>query len=109
MVFRIEQAIQTRRVGLSEALGDNAERFKGLVMKALPDLSLPEAVEIFDGGLEAGFQWRGKDRRDVEGKTKAHHSSDHIGVVVPALEADIIIKLGKGRQSVFAPKQFQRS
>ena len=96
MVFGIEQAIQTRRVGLVETLGDSTERLKGLVMEALPDLFLPEPVEVFDDGLEASFQWRGENRRDLEGKTEAHDSSDHIGMVMPALEADVIIKLGKG-------------
>jgi hypothetical protein len=71
MLFWIEQAIQTCGVGLGEAPGDNTECLQGLVMEALPDLSLPEPVEVFDCGLEAGFQRRSKDRRDLEGKAEA--------------------------------------
>jgi hypothetical protein len=104
MVFGMEKTIQTRGVSLGKAMGNRAEGLQSFMMKPLPDLSLAEAVEVFDGGLEAAFQWRSKNRCDAEGKTEAHDSSDDIGMVVPALETDVVIKLGEGWQSMFAPK-----
>ena len=76
-------------------------------MEALPDFLLPKAIEIFNCALKALLQRRSKNRSDTQSETQAHDSPDYIGVVMAALEASIIIKLGKNRETICAPMRQQ--
>ena len=68
-----------------------------------PDLLLPEVVEAFDVGLEAGFARRRKDRDDAQTQTEVNHPAQMVGMGVRPLEAGVVVELGEVWVSVSAP------
>ncbi|MCE0498854.1 MAG: hypothetical protein LV481_13010, partial [Methylacidiphilales bacterium] len=69
---------QVSAISLGETLRSGAERNQIFMMKARPDLLLPQAVEVFDDRLEASFQrWR-KNRSDAQSQAEAHDPADHM-------------------------------
>src|SRR5580698_5752428 len=73
------------------------------MMKARPDLLLPQTVEVFDDGLKARFQRRRKNGSDAQSQTEAHDAADHIRMIMSALKAYIIVELGEGWQAMALP------
>ncbi len=63
------------------------------VMETGPDLRLPEAIEILNGGLEAHLARWDKDRRNVQTEAQSRDRSDHIAMLMRTLEARVIVKL----------------
>ena len=72
-----------------------------------PDLLLPQSIKVFDHGLEARFQRRREDRSNAESEAKTHHTSNHIRMVMAALEAHIVVELRKAGKSVQPPMGVQ--
>jgi hypothetical protein len=71
--------------------------------EALDDLGLPESVERFDGGLEAGLARRGEDGDDVQREAQPNDAAQSIGSIVGPLEAGVVVELSVGRQAVPPP------
>ena len=90
-----------------KAPGCRRERSQGVVMTALPDLALPEAIEVFDHRLKTGLQRRSEDRRDLEREAEADHSAQDVGMVVSSLKTNIIVELSKARQPSAPPVREQ--
>jgi hypothetical protein len=72
-------------------------------MKAGPDLGLPPAMEALDSGLKASLTGRDKDGHHLQAEAQAHHRTDHVRMLVRALEARVIIELGIIGQPELAP------
>ncbi len=64
------------------------------VVKALPDLLLPQMVEALMEILRPVFPRRGKDWRDAQRQAKADDLPQPIRMGVRALKARVIVKLG---------------
>jgi hypothetical protein len=94
---------QMSSVSLGKALRGGAECRQVFMVKARPDLLLPQTVEVFDDGLKARFQRRRKNRSDAQGQAEAHDAADHIRMIMSALKAHIVVELGKGWQPVALP------
>lgn len=92
MVMATREALA---IGVKKAIGKRAQGREALVMAARPDFLLPKPIEVFDDRLEAGFQRWGEYRSDTESQAQAHHPSNHIGMVMAALEANIVVELAK--------------
>lgn len=73
------------------------------VPPAVPDLALPEVVEVFDVGLKAGFARRGEDRDDAQTQAKMHHPAQAAGLGVRSLKAGVVVELGEVGTIVGAP------
>lgn len=86
-----------------EAVGAVAQGGGAGVVEAVPDLGLPELVEGFDLVLEAVFAGWGKDGDDAQGQTEEDDGTKPVGVVMGAMEAEVVVELGKGGQPVRAP------
>lgn len=71
--------------------------------EAGPDLGLPAAVEVFDGGLEASLPRRREDRDQVQGQTEADDTAERIGMLVGSLEDGIVVELDIAGQPVPPP------
>lgn len=76
-------------------------------LKAMDDFGLPESVEGFDGGLEAGFTRRSEDRSNAEGQAKPDDASEGIGDIMGSLEAGVVVELGISGQAVVAPVELE--
>ena len=72
-------------------------------IEALDDLALPESVERFDGGLEAGLARRREDGSDAQSEAKADDASEGIGKIMGPLKARVVVELSVGRQAVLSP------
>jgi hypothetical protein len=57
-------------------------------VEALPELGLPQAVEAFDGILEAVLQGWGEYRDDPQGQTQATDAPHGIAELMGALDRD---------------------
>lgn len=84
------------------------ERSQGVVMTALPDLALPEAIEVFDHRLKTDLQRRSEDRRDLEREAEADHSAQDVRMVVSSLKTNIIAELSEARQPSLPSVREQR-
>jgi len=73
------------------------------MMKAFPDLGLPEAVEGLDLVLEAMLTGRSEDRANPEGKAKEGDGTEAVGMVMGAVETEVIVELSIGGQAMRAP------
>lgn len=73
-----------------------------------PDLLLPEVVEAFDVGLEAGFAGRGKDRDDAQAQAEVNHPAQSVGMGVRTLKAGVVVELGEVGATVGVPVFGQR-
>jgi hypothetical protein len=71
--------------------------------EALDDLALPESVEGFDGGLEAGLSRRREDGSDAQSEAKTDDASDRIGKIMGSLKAGVVVELGVSGQAVLPP------
>ena len=77
------------------------------VMRALPDLLLPQRVEAFDVGLKARVPRRSEDRSDAVSDTEPDDFADDIWAIMRALKTSIVIKLRAGREADSAPVFFE--
>ena len=77
-------------VGRHKPVAGRLEGRRAGMIKAVPDLLLPEMVETFIEILRPMFPRRGKNGRDAQGKTKANDLSEHVRMSVCALEARIM-------------------
>lgn len=85
--------------GVDVSAGAFAQVVEGVWEEAIPDFGLPESVEGFDGGLEAGFARRGKDGRDAEAQAQADDASQGIGKIMWSLEAGVVVELSVSGQA----------
>jgi hypothetical protein len=84
------------------------QRLQTRVVEALPDLLLPEPVEVLDHPLEALLQGRRKDWRDLQGQAQTHHAPHDVRMIMPSLEARIVIELRVRREALAAPMRLQK-
>jgi len=75
--------------------------------ESMNDLALPESVERFDGGLEAGLARRSEDGSDVEGEAQPDDASESVGEIVGSLEAGVVVELSVSGQAVLTPASQQ--
>ncbi len=94
---------QVSAVSLGKALRSNTERRQIFMMKARPDLLLPQTVKVFDDGLKAGFQRRRKNWSDAQSQAEAHDPADYVRMIMSALKTHIVVELGKGWQTMALP------
>lgn len=78
-------------------------RRERVVMKALPDFSLPAGIVAFDGRLKAGFLDRGKDGDDFQAQAKSHDTANGVPKLMSPLETSVIIELSVSREPKDAP------
>ena len=78
------------------------------VVKALPDLGLPEVVEGLDLVLDAMLARRGEDGGDAHGQAEEGDGTETVRMVMGAVEAEIVVELSVGGQAVGAPVGQQR-
>src|SRR3989441_4082511 len=79
-----------------------------IVVEARPDLGLPSAVEVFDGGLESAFLRRHKDRDDIEAQAGPHNATDRVSMLMRALEDGVVVELCVGRPPALSPVLHER-
>ena len=85
------------------ACGDGRQACDIGEVMAPPDLALPQAVEAFDGILEAQLAWWCKHRNDLQRQTQATDTSDTVGKSVPSLEDRVVVELRIRGQPFAAP------
>ena len=73
------------------------------MMEACPDLGLPEAVEGLDLVLEAMLTGWSEDGADPEGEAKEGDGTEVVGMVMGAMETEVIVELSIGAQAMSAP------
>jgi hypothetical protein len=73
------------------------------VVKALPDLGLPQVVEGLDLVLEARLARRGEDGGDAHGQAEEGDGTETIGMGMGAVAAEIVGALSGGGPAVGAP------
>lgn len=73
------------------------------VVKALPDLGLPQVVEGLDLVLEARLARRGEDGGDAHGQAEEGDRTEPIGMGMGAMKTEVIVELGVGGQAVGVP------
>ena len=73
------------------------------MLEAAPDLCLPAAIVGFDCGLEAGLARWSEYGRDVQSQAQSDYRADRVAVLMRALKARVVIKLGKCRQAYRLP------
>lgn len=67
---------------------------QGGVMEPAPDLTLPQTVEVLNGGLEPYFPRRDEHHRYSQAQTQSSDRAKDNGVLVGSLEEGIVVKLG---------------
>jgi hypothetical protein len=70
---------QMTDVSVDETLAAGAQLGQRNEVETVPDLALPQAIEVFDGGLKTRLTRRGKHRGDAQRKTEADDSADGAG------------------------------
>jgi hypothetical protein len=80
-------------IGGNESRAAIAHLRESVEVETLPDLALPEAVEMFDRRLKAGLSGRRKYRDDPEAEAEAHDATEGTGRMARAMEAQIVIEL----------------
>src|SRR5713101_6409655 len=83
-------------VGADIASGTLVEGGERSVVEANPNLGLPAAVEVFDGGLESTLLRRREDRSDPELQAGPHDAAQRILTVMAPLEDGVVVELGIG-------------
>ena len=73
------------------------------MFEADPDLGLPAAIVVFNGGLKSGFLGRREDRRHTELQTETDHAAEGITIHSVAQEDGAVVELGVFRKTVLAP------
>jgi hypothetical protein len=73
------------------------------MMEACPDLGLPEAVEGLDLVLEAMLTGWSEDGADPECEAKEGDGTEAVGMVMGAVEAEVIVELSIGGQAMSTP------
>jgi hypothetical protein len=99
----LDSSVQATAVGGDVSIGLELQSSQRLIMKALPDLGLPAAIETLDSGLESGFSRWSKDRGNAQAQTKPDHTADAIGGAVVSLEAGVIVELDISGKAQGAP------
>jgi hypothetical protein len=74
---------------------------------AVPNFELPEIVVAFDFSLEPRLARWSKDRHDPRTETQMDQASQTTGLLVRALKARVIVKLGETRSAKSTPMRFQ--
>jgi len=95
-------------MGGDEAVGAVAQLGAAGVVKAIPDLGLPQVVEGLDLVLEAMLAGWGEDGGDAQGQAEEGDGTEPIGMVMRAVEAEVVVELSVGGQAVCAPVGQQR-
>src|SRR6476620_698077 len=75
------------------APGTLVEGGERIMVEASPNLGLPAAVEVFDGGLEPAFPRRREHGRDVEAQAGPHHATNRISMLMRPLEDRAVVEL----------------
>ena len=73
------------------------------VVKALPDLGLPQVVEGLDLVLEARLARRSEDGGDAHGQAEEGDGTETIRMVMGAVAAEIVVELSVGGPAVGVP------
>src|ERR1035438_8255686 len=73
------------------------------MMEACLDLGLPEAVEGLDLVLEAMLTGWSEDGADPECEAKEGDGTEAVGMVMGAVEAEVIVEWSIGGQAMSAP------
>jgi hypothetical protein len=74
-----------------------------VIMKALPDFSLPAGIVAFDCRLKASLLNRDKDRDDSQAQAKSHDTADRVPKLMSPLETGVVIELSVSRKPKDAP------
>ena len=90
------------------APGTLVEGGERIMVEASPNLGLPAAVEVFDGGLEPAFPRRREHGRDVEAQAGPHHATNRISMLMRPLEDRVVVELSVGRPPELSPVRHQR-
>ena len=77
--------------------------FQGVMMEARPDLRLPAAIEVLNGGLKAGLAGGDEHRHHPEAQTDPGDLAQGVGRPMRPLEAGVVVELGVGRHPDLAP------
>ena len=77
------------------------------VVEAVPHLSLPPAVEVFQGSLEARILDRGEDRSAARLQAEPADLPHHVGELVRSLEARVVVELCERRDPEGPPPALQ--
>jgi hypothetical protein len=95
-------------VGVDEAVAAEAHLVQALEVKTMPDLALPEAIEVFDGGLEARLARWSENGGNPEGEAEANNPADGSRRMRRAMKAQVVVELRIERQTGAAPMVHQR-
>lgn len=104
----VGQSPMPEAVGLDVAVGDGGKVEEGAVSEAIPHLLLPEAVEAFDRGLEAGLPRGDEDRRDAQGQAEPCDAAEAVLGVVTG-EDGVVVELRVDGKAEFPPVPGQRA
>jgi len=74
-----------------------------VIMKALPDFSLPAGVVAFDCRLKAGFLNSGEDGDNFQAEAKSHDTANGVPKLMSSLETGVVIELSVSRKPKDAP------
>lgn len=95
-------------MGGDEAVRTVAQLGAAGVVKAIPDLNLPQVVEGLDLVLDAMLARWGEDGGDAQGQAEEGDGTETIRMVMGAVEAEVVVELSVGGQAVGSPVGQQR-
>lgn len=72
-------------------------------MERVPYLLLPKTVEVLYDCLDSAFMRGGKDQCDSPVEADPRNGTNHVRMVVSALEARVVVRLRKTRQAMHTP------
>lgn len=90
-------------VSVDETVAAGAYLSEGSEIKTVPDFALPEAVEVFDRGLEARLTRGSKHGCNAETQATADDAADRAGRMASAVEAQVVVELSVVGQTFGAP------
>jgi hypothetical protein len=73
---RLVSESEVLTVSVNEALAAGTDLKKGPKIKSVPDLALPQTVEVFDGGLEAGLPRRREDWSNAQLQAQSNNPTE---------------------------------
>src|SRR5205814_10319191 len=105
---RVEARCRSVPCGLHKAIRLLRKGGEIFVLEANPDLCLPAAIVVFNGGLKSGFLGRREDRRHAELQTETDHAAEGVTIHSVAQEDGAVVQLGVCRKTVLAPMRNER-
>jgi len=90
-------------VGVDIPLGAFLEVGERIMVEACPNLGLPPAVEVFDGGLEPAFVRWHEHGHDVESQARPYDATEDILPAVATSENHVVVELRVGRPPKLLP------